>query len=145
LVWELENQKEFYYSVETPTEDKYVFSGSGENPASARIDLCLHDLNGKRTNLIELKHENVDVRTDFLKLLCDSETEQNYFIQFVDSIVGRTIPSIEEKYKKAVDFIPKDKIKSCIKIFLFVIKTESLYKCEVSKDGIVGKLNKVES
>jgi hypothetical protein len=144
LVWELENQKEFYYSVETPTEDKYVFSGSGERPASARIDLCLHDLNGNRVSLIELKYKNVDVRNDFFKLLCDSEAEQNYFIQFVDNIDGGTIPSIEEKYKEAIDSISKEKIKSCIKIFLFVINTESLYKCEVSRDGILGKLNKVE-
>ncbi|MCL2281828.1 MAG: hypothetical protein FWC26_00750 [Fibromonadales bacterium] len=145
LVRELEKQKEFFYSVETPTEDEYVFSGSGKKPLSARIDLCIHDSEGKRICLIELKHENVDVRNDILKLLCDSETEQNYFIQLVNNSDSGTIPSIEKKYEDALTFIHKDKIKSCIKIFLFVVSKKSLYKCEINKNGELGKLKSVSN
>ena len=140
LARELEKQKEFYYSMETPTEDKYSFKG--KKALSARIDLCLHNSKGKRISLIELKHENVDVKNDFLKLLCDSETEQNYFVQFVYNADKNTIPNTESKYKEALDFIfrKKKEIKSCVKIFLFVIKKEKLHKYEVSKDGILNKV-----
>jgi hypothetical protein len=140
LARELEKQKEFYYSVETPTEDEYAFTG--ENLLSARIDLCLHDLKGKRICLIELKYGNVDVTNDFLKLLCDSETEQNYFVQIVDNTDSGTVKSIEKKHKEALAFIPVAKIKSGVKIFLFVIREKALYECEISKDGILGKFNK---
>jgi hypothetical protein len=140
LARELEKQKEFYYSVETPTEDEFSFKGS--YPLSARIDLCLHNSKGKRVSLIELKHENVDVRNDFLKLLCDSETEQNYFVQFVDNTDKGTLPSIYRKYENA---LPASKeIKSGVKIFLFVISKKELYECEINKGGILGKFNKVE-
>jgi len=142
LARELEKQDKFYYSVEAPTEDIYVFSG--KKLISARLDLCLYDLNGKRTNLIELKYDNVEVENDFLKLLCDSETKQNYFVHIVDNTDRETIPSIEEKYKKAVNHsISKRKIKSCIKIFLFVINTRSLYECKISNDGKIGELSKL--
>ncbi|MDR2580528.1 MAG: hypothetical protein LBC85_05990 [Fibromonadaceae bacterium] len=142
LIRELEKQKEFYYSVETPTKEEYVFSGSIENSLSARIDLCLHNPKGKRVNLIELKYDNVDVRNDFLKLLCDCETEQNYFVQFVGNADNRTIPSIENKYEEALKYIldEKIKIKSGVKIFLFVVKTESLYRYEISKSGTLNKV-----
>jgi hypothetical protein len=143
LIRELEKQKEFYYSVETPTKEEYFFSGSIENSLSARIDLCLHNSEGKRINLIELKYDNVDVRNDFLKLLCDCETEQNYFVQFVGNADDRTFTSIKSKYEEALKYIldEKFKIKSGVKIFLFVVKTESLHKYEINRDG---SLNKVE-
>jgi len=142
LARELENQKEFYYSVETPTEDEFSFKGS--SPLSARIDLCLHNSKGNRVSLIELKHENVDVRNDFLKLLCDSATVQNYFVQFVDNMDSGTLKSIEKKYQEALDYIPAAKIKSGVKIFLFVIGKQSLYRYEIDKSGKFEKLNKAE-
>ena len=138
LARELEKQKEFYYSMETPTEKEYAFTG--ENPLSARIDLCLHNSKGNRISLIELKYDNVEVRNDFEKLLCDSETKQNYFVQFIDNINKRTISSIESKYEQALAFIPSKEIKSSIKILLFILKTKTLHKYEVSKDGILNKV-----
>jgi len=145
LARELEKQKDFYYSVEAPTEDMYIFSG--KKLISARLDLCLYDLNGNRTNLIELKYDNVEVENDFLKLLCDSETEQNYFVQIVDNMDSGTIESIEKKYQEALAEISRSgrEIKSSVKIFLFVIGKQSLYKCEINKDGKIGKLDKTES
>jgi len=141
LARELENQKKYYYSVETPTEDKYSFEG--DSSLSARIDLSLHDSNGKRLNLIEFKYKNVDVKNDFLKLLCDLETDLNYFVQFVDNNNKDTIPSIENKYQEALASIHKNRkeIKSNVKIILFVISTRIFYKYEINKDGL---LNKVE-
>lgn len=59
-----------YYSVETPTEEKYIFSkkgdkncpykvdGEGNGGQSAMIDLCIHDDKFERIALIEFKALN---------------------------------------------------------------------------------------
>jgi len=140
LARELEKQKDFYYSVEVPTEDEFSFTG--DYPLSARTDLCLYNSKGKKISLIELKYKNVNVKNDFLKLLCDSETEQNYFVQIVDNTNRGTIEKIEKKYQDALTYIPSTKIKSSVKIILFVISKQLSRKYKINKTGELSKLNK---
>ena len=136
LARELEKQKRVCYSIETPTKDKHSFSGNKD--ISARIDLCLHDFEGERIHLIELKHNNIGVKNDFLKLLCEPETAQNYFVHIVNNSDNkRTVSSIKGKYQEALDYVlgKGKKIKSPVKIFLFVIRKRDLYQYEITKSG----------
>jgi len=151
LVRKLEEAKMCHYSVETPTRDKYCFSG--EKFLSARIDLCLHrHPNLKRTNLVELKYGNKygsgDIMHDFAKLLCDDDTTgTNYFVQFVERADGDTISNIEGKYRGALGEVlkfasdHKRKIKFGVKIILFAMETdkatENFHRYEIGKNGIL--------
>jgi hypothetical protein len=139
LVRKLENKK-LYYSVETPTKEEYTFTSNGSR--SGNLDLCLHDEVGKRINIIELKYDNVDITSDFEKLLREKtnqseETNQNYFVQFVKNCDAGTIPNIEAKYMNALDSVElkepkgKDKIKSNVKIFLYVLDKDCLHEYEI--------------
>jgi hypothetical protein len=151
LARELEKQKEFYYSVEAPTQKKYVFTGENENSRSGSIDLCLHNSEGERINLIELKHKGriSEIGKDLEKLLFDLETEWNYFIH-LDSSDSKKITDIEAEYKSALkealenssESRQGEKIIASVKIFLFVIREKALYECEINKDGILGTFNK---
>jgi hypothetical protein len=75
LIRELENQDDWYYSIETPTSKLYRF-GDKDNPQiddehgmSARFDITLYDKTFQRKHFIELKYGNVQtVKKDFLKL-----------------------------------------------------------------------------
>jgi hypothetical protein len=150
LVRKLEEAK-IFYSVEAPTKKKYVFTGENENSRSGLIDLCLYDSEGKRTTLIELKHKGgiSEISKDLEKLLFDLETEWNYFIH-LDSSKSKKITDIEAEYKSALkealenssESRQGEKIIASVKIFLFVIREETLYECEINKDGILGTFSK---
>lgn len=108
-------EKNFYFSVETPTELKYKFSedrklidplvGIGE---SANVDLCLYkfeDSKFKRMHLIEFKFKNSaehEIKKDFLKLFAEGSEQNNYFIHILDSANKGTL-------KKATEQTPKEK------------------------------------
>lgn len=47
-IHELSSQTDFYYSVETPTQEKYSFSGKGERSASS--DMSFYKNNDKVLN-----------------------------------------------------------------------------------------------
>jgi hypothetical protein len=144
-------QENIYYSVETPTDNLYRFKDTNSNgkQISARIDLCLYEKDRKRTHLIELKYDNVDVTNDLEKLLRE-ETERNYFIQFVNNRCQnkkklKTMESIEKKYRKALKELNDEKkiieeAKSTVIIFIFIITENNgnfekgdLYKCKIDK------------
>jgi len=151
LARKLENESNFYYSVEAPTQKKYAFEGLKENSRSGSIDLCLHDSNGKRTNLIEFKNKGgiSEISKDLEKLLFDLESENNYFVH-LDSSKSKSADKIYEEYKMALEEAKEnssecrqgEKIIANVIIFLFVINTGNLHKYEIHKDG---QLNKVES
>jgi len=150
LVRKLENESDFYYSVEAPTKKKYAFEGSKENSRSGSIDLCLHDSNGERTNLIEFKNKGgiSDISKDLEKLLFDLESANNYFVH-LDSSKSKSADKIHEEYKMALEEAkenssecrPGEKIIANVTIFLFVISTGELHKYEINKKG---QLNKVD-
>lgn len=102
-----------YYSVETPTEEKYVFSSKDkgkviphkvkENEAggqSAMIDLSIHDKDFNRIALIEFKALNPDESAftkDFCKLKNEPGSPATFFVMIVKSHDGGTIKSLHEK------------------------------------------------
>ena len=93
-----EGNWDVYYSVETPTEKKYRFTGEkqpkqDDSGRSANFDLVIHDNKFKRIALIEFKANNPkssDYLKDFVKL-----NEENYegkvlryFIEIVKNAEG---------------------------------------------------------
>lgn len=104
-----------YYSVETPTRDKY--SGFSEktpqrddNGRSGEFDLVifvLEDGRMKRRCLIEFKANNADQNShdkDFCKLNNEKEYKEDvllrYFIELIDGCNNRTIDSLKNKTTK---------------------------------------------
>ena len=75
--------KNITFSIETPTIQKYKFSGK-EREISGNIDVCIHEKNGKRLNNIEFKaHHTGNFGRDFEKLRC--ENGDNIFIHIIDN------------------------------------------------------------
>jgi len=113
-----ENNCNLFYSVETPTEDKYVFSkdgcacdnphveSNGEEGQSASFDMVIYDYTGKRVCLIEFKalnsaeHEHLK---DFAKLNNPNEGNKDvlrYFIEILKSSNNGTYESLHDKVVK---------------------------------------------
>lgn len=101
-----------YYSVETPTEEKYIFSkkgdkncpykvdGEGNGGQSAMIDLCIHDDKFERIALIEFKALNPKKSAfakDFCKLSNEPKSTATFFVMIVKSHDDDTIKSLREK------------------------------------------------
>lgn len=105
------NNLNWYYSVETPTEYKYVF-GDKNNPhkakdwekgQSAMVDLCIHNEKLERIALVEFKALNPDkfcYEKDFCKLEAEKEGQlelETFFIMMVKNANKRTLKSIKDK------------------------------------------------
>ena len=98
-------QWDAYYSVETPTEWRYRFSGvekphktDGEDGQSAMLDVCIHDNKGTRLCLIEFKAGNPDkfcYVKDLVKLY--EEGKLGFFVQLLESQNSGTQKSIKKK------------------------------------------------
>ena len=97
----------WFFSVETPTEYKYIFSDKGKkikprqdvNGQSAMVDLAIHDENLKRIALIEFKALNPDqdcFTKDFVKL-AEEPVVLSFFVMYVKSYKNRTINSLKSK------------------------------------------------
>ena len=101
-----------FYSIETPTEDRYSgFSNGGEpkpdeQGRSAEFDLVIFNEEGKRVCLIEFKAQNPGkpcYDKDFVKLENDNEGGKDvlrYFLQIVESSNNGTFKSISDKLGK---------------------------------------------
>lgn len=100
---------DLYYSVETPTQKKYVFSKDKGGPkvdenngVSARTDLVIYKIdndNFRRVALIEFKALN-PVETNYQKDFCKLEHEEcdlKYFIQIIKNSDADTIDNIKKK------------------------------------------------
>lgn len=100
-----------YYSVETPTEEKYIFSergdkncpykvdGEGNGGQSAMIDLSIHNDKFDRIALIEFKALNPE-ESAFTKDFCKLSNEPTcltFFIMIVKSHDNGTITNIHKK------------------------------------------------
>ena len=105
------NQWNAYYSVETPTEEKYVFSkehikvvpykadGKEKTGQSAMIDLSIHNDKFDRIALIEFKALNPE-ESAFAKDFCKLSNEPiclTFFIMIVKSHDNGTITNIHKK------------------------------------------------
>ena len=105
------NKWNAYYSVETPTEEKYVFSkehikvvpykadGKEKTGQSAMIDLSIHNDKFDRIALIEFKALNPE-ESAFAKDFCKLSNEPTcltFFIMIVKSHDNGTITNIHKK------------------------------------------------
>lgn len=119
-----ENHLHYYYSVETPTEHKYLFADKEEpkrdpeKGQSAMVDLAIHDENLKRVALIEFKALNPDefcFKKDFCKLreeVTGKDQLSTFFIMFVKSANERTKQSILKKIRSK----PNDTVFRCFNL-----------------------------
>ncbi len=108
------NNLNWYYSVETPTEHKYVFGDkndphkaeASEKGQSAMVDLCIHNEKLERIALVEFKALNPDkfcYKKDFCKLKAEKEGKpelETFFIMMVKSADNGTLESINAKIQK---------------------------------------------
>ena len=105
------NNLNWYYSVETPTEHKYVFGDkndphkaeASEKGQSAMVDLCIHNEKLERIALVEFKALNPDefcYNKDFCKLDAEKESRpelETFFIMMVKKSDTRTYGNIRRK------------------------------------------------
>lgn len=121
-----QNQLDWFYSVETPTMDKYIFSEDNTGKAvprvadtndinnkkgqSASFDLVIHGSEGKRIALIEFKALNPSIKNykkDFVKLNNPNEYVPNgserFFVLLLDSYDKATKKNIVQKLSNKGD------------------------------------------
>ena len=105
---------DWFYSVETPTEDKYKFTENGKNldkpkrgeGQSANFDLTISNDKGELLALIEFKAKNTkpfSYAKDFCKLWNPKEGNSNvlrYFINVLDKADKDTSDKIQAKLDK---------------------------------------------
>lgn len=147
------NDKLFFYSIETPTDKSYVFDEDNGGPkvvsttdgeenenkkgVSARIDLVIMTKDPgefKRVALIEFKAHNPDVndyRKDICKLI-NEEWKDNpnclkYFIQIINvNKEQRTWNNIENKKITAIDALNDKDIKYSIEYRCFNLNSKNI-------------------
>ena len=106
-----ENELHWYYSVETPTENRYLFKEQkkpkrDEGGRSGEFDLTIHDEYFKRIALIEFKALNPNescFTKDFLKLREEGKEILTYFIMYIKSYRSDTIAQLYDKIFNATD------------------------------------------
>ena len=103
-----ENNLKWYYSVETPTEYKYIFTDKDDphkddKGQSAMVDLCIHNEKFERVALVEFKALNPDefcYNKDFCKLDAEKECKpelETFFIMMVKKTNTGTYGNIRKK------------------------------------------------
>ena len=132
----IENNTNYFYSVETPTKHVYHFSDTemplvkenhekDDKYESARFDVSLYSKNNKDDLLthVEFKYGNPDKKSgickDFLKLVSEvkfTNEKKNFFVHYLcvkteKGWESRTFPSLFSKYLDSVaDIIKSDLI-----------------------------------
>ena len=132
----VEEDKNYFYSIETPTEYGYRFSDTemplvkenhekDDKYESARFDVSLYSKNNKDDLLthVEFKYGNPDKKSgickDFLKLVSEvkfTNEKKNFFVHYLSvkeesGWESRTFPSLFSKYLDSVaDIIKSDLI-----------------------------------
>ncbi len=116
----------YYFSVETPTNSKYLFKGKNtpriipknkKGGQSGQFDLVIHDENLKRICLIEFKANYPSERSfqkDFLKLANKNEYKDDssvlrYFIHMVVNYNESKIKDIIKAARKVLEKAKQDK------------------------------------
>lgn len=108
-VQELLKEYDYYYSVETPTKDKYRFSIKGEKTKphvsedgqSASFDLSIVDKSNNTIAIIEFKAKNSDPH-EYAKDLCklwnpNEKSRYKYFLNLFEKIEPRTKKNFLDK------------------------------------------------
>jgi len=103
---EIKSGWDVFYSVETPTNDTYLFSKTDEPHAdpygqSGNFDMVIYDNKFNRIALIEFKANNStlkEYRKDFCKLNNSKENVKlKYFIQIVKNTNSGTFSNLHKK------------------------------------------------
>lgn len=105
------NELHWYYSVETPTENRYLFKEQkkpkrDKGGRSGEFDLTIHDEYFKRIALIEFKalnHNESCFTKDFLKLREEGKEILTYFIMYIKSYKSDTIAQLHDRIFNATD------------------------------------------
>jgi len=103
------NAINLFYSIETPTINKYSFTGTKE--ISGNIDVCIYKYENNsftRKSNIEFKAHNMvkSFKKDFHKLL-NENGEMNFFIHILESIDNHTLYSKNIKTNSGMPVINK--------------------------------------
>ena len=135
----VEEDKTYFYSIETPTEYGYRFTNTEipkikdpndtddndkDNYKSARFDVSLYSKNNEDELLshIEFKYGNPAQKNgickDFLKLVSEvkfTNEKKNFFVHYLSvkeesGWKSRSFPSLFKKYREAVDDIIKSNL-----------------------------------
>lgn len=144
----IEKETDFFYSVEAPTKEKYVFTGKKGNERSGNFDVCLYGKDLQRKHLIEFKAlnpENPSYNKDFVKLIKDENGLTNYFIQVINNTNTGSLLNIEEKYNIAIEYAEKSELKnkSLLVIFLCVVGNDKAVYRYVVKDSKLSQRNEL--
>lgn len=148
-----EDEPKLYFSIETPTEDRYSFSNIASSGKSGNFDLVIHDMNLHRICLIEFKNNYPDVKTfqkDFQKLAnpkenktknketCEKEDSLRYFIH---TVISYDNDKVSIRLKKSNDIIHTKYGSKAIPVnyFLFSLCRDK----ENENDSIVDELSKI--
>lgn len=118
----------YYYSVETPTKDKYKFSEKGHNVKcesgkgrSANFDLTIKDKERNNIAIIEFKANSAsehEYAKDLCKLWNDKEQgEHRYFINIFKSMDQKTLNTLKEKLSPENNgFLSKKETDICVNV-----------------------------
>lgn len=107
------NKWPYYYSVETPTDNRYVVSKAEEpevaktgEGTSGAFDLAIHDEGGKRICWIEFKalmKPEKEFAKDLLKLNTEANKGLGFFIHLLENADDATFESIRRDKVKNLD------------------------------------------
>ena len=142
----IENNTNYFYSVETPTKHVYHFSDTemplvkethekDDKYESARFDVSHYSENNidSLASCIEFKHNNPDEKKgickDFLKLAKEvkfTKEKKNFFVHYyyVERKTGwesRSFKTLFEDYRKSVDEMEKEEDLSKVIVYLVCI------------------------
>jgi len=131
------NANNLLYSVETPTENKYSFSGTGKNPCSARTDLTVYAFSQDNKVNVEFKANGISSESknisrfshDMKKIF--SESPHYLWFHILKNNNSKTISKILQTIEKAKNEIePKQvPVPKIFSIHICVLESEfSIHK-----------------
>jgi len=145
--------KDLFYSIETPTEEKYKFGKSyadikvDKNGQSASLDMCVFERNSnkyERLLNIEFKHKNASIKKigkDVLKLM--QEKQNGAFIHLLNNTDKGTLCNAKETgvfdklYKSFTDFKDNwNNDKKSIQLIILSLKQEILIHRKICKSDL---------
>ena len=111
----IKEKDDLFYSIETPTKEKYRFTGT--NDLSGNLDLCIYNLvNNKleRVNCIEFKAHNMESTyiNDIKKLTKEKGT--NLYFHLLGAVNKSTLTSEKSPKRKGLLVKLKDDLSSVI-------------------------------
>lgn len=140
------------YSVETPTDKKYIFSSKDktdktvpqqkDSGRSASTDLTIHNLEGKRICQIEFKAHNPDLSCylkDFLKLNKEAQNDcERFFVQIVsnDQVKKKITARLNDREIKEYTHQEDYKLEQ-IHYHLYSLASGTLYVAIKNNDGMI--------